>query len=131
MNKRKIGEEAHQKCKSLDPNKNLEFIILNSNKNNIRNMEATVKCVQSDEKAAADWINSIKVLKVDYLSSKPYILIDRNVMDWYYFLDKYSTLTGRFRFNYVTGKDDMRKTIEKIRMKEPGEEIWILVNSLR
>lgn len=64
MNKRKIGEEAHQKCKSLDPKKNLEFIILNSNKNNIRNMDATVKCVQSDEKAAADWINSIKVLKV-------------------------------------------------------------------
>lgn len=94
-------------------------------------MEATVKCVQSDEKAAADWINSIKVLKVDYLSSRPYVLIDRNAMDWYYFLEKYSGLTGRFRFNYVTDKDDMRKTIEKIRMKEPAEEIWILVNSLR
>lgn len=42
-------------------------------------------------------------------------------MDWYYFLNKFSTLSGRFRFNYVTGKDDMRRTIENIRMKEPGE----------
>lgn len=48
MNKRKIAEEALQKCKSLDPNKKIEFIILNSNKNNIRNMDASVKCVQSD-----------------------------------------------------------------------------------
>lgn len=74
-------------------------------------MDTNVKCVQSDEKAAADWLNSIKVLKVDYLSSRPYILIDRNAMDWYYFLDKYSKLTGRFRFNYATSKDDIRKTI--------------------
>lgn len=42
-------------------------------------------------------------------------------MDWYYFLDKFSNLTGKFRFNYTTSKDDMRKTIERIRNKEPAE----------
>ena len=52
-------------------------------------------------------------------------------MDWYYFLDKYSNLTVRFRFIYATSKDDMRKMIEKIRSKEPAEEIWILVKSMR
>ncbi len=79
----------------------------------------------------ADWISSIKVIKVDYLNSRPYIIIDRNSMDWYYFLDKFSNLTGRFRFVYAMSKDDMRKVIEKIRSKEPAEEIWILVKSLR
>jgi len=79
----------------------------------------------------ADWIASIKVIKVDCLNSRPYILIDRNSMDWFYFLDKYSKLTGRFRFQYTTSKDDMRKTIERIRNNEPAEEIWILVKSLR
>jgi hypothetical protein len=69
----------------------------------------------------ADWISSIKVIKVDSLNSRPYIIIDRNSMDWYYFLDKYSNLTGRFRFVYATSKDDMRKLIEKIRSKEPAE----------
>jgi hypothetical protein len=83
----------------------------------MRNSDNSVKCVQPDEKSAADWISSIKVIKVNYLNSRPYILIDRNSMDWYYFLDKYSSLTGRFRFNYTTSRDDMRKTIERIRNK--------------
>ena len=71
----------------------------------------TVKCVQPDEKSTADWIAYTKVIKVDYLQSRPYILIDRNSMDWYYFLDKFSTLTARFRFSYINNKDEMRKTI--------------------
>ena len=75
----------------------------------------------NDQKAAADWLNSIKVLKFDRIQSKPFILIDKSSADWYYFLDKYSGLTNRFRFIYTTNKDDMRKTIEKIRHKEPAE----------
>jgi hypothetical protein len=65
----------------------------------------------TDQKAAADWINSIKVMKVDQLNSKPYILIDKSSADWYYFLEKYSNLTNKFRFIYTTSKDDMRRAI--------------------
>jgi hypothetical protein len=90
-----------------------------------------VKCIQRDEKSAADWINTIKVLKVDYLQSRPFVIIDRNSLDWYYWLDKFSKLSGKFRFVFVTSKTDMKKNVERIREKEPGEEIWILVKTLR
>ncbi len=84
---------------------------MSGNRLNVRNSDSTVKCVLPDQKSAADWISNIKVLKVDYLNSRPYVLIDRQSMDWYYFLDKYSKLTGRFRFIYCKSQDDLRKTI--------------------
>jgi len=61
-----------------------------------------------NEREAGEWLCSIKVLLAEFDYCIPHILIDSNSLDYYYFLDKYSLITKRFTFGYISSKENMK-----------------------
>jgi hypothetical protein len=54
---------------------------------------------------AGAWLCGIDVLEAKYQCLVPHIIIDQSTLHYYYFLDKYSQLTRKFTFQYVTSKE--------------------------
>lgn len=52
------------------------------------------------------------------------------MIHYYYFLDKYSSLTNKFTYSYAENKEDVKKIVAEQRSKG-NENIWILVKEVR
>lgn len=83
----------------------------------------------ASEGEAGEWLCKIKVnlAGVDFVI--PHVAIDRSCLEYYYFLEKYSRLTGRFTFGFYSAREDLRQELQ--RKGRPNDQVWIIVKDAR
>lgn len=86
--------------------------------------------VFASEAQAGEWICKIRVNLADLDFVIPHIAIDKNALEYFYFLEKYSRLTRRFTFAYYASKEEVRQELLQ-RKNRPNEQLWIIVKDAR
>lgn len=84
----------------------------------------------SSYRDAGEWLCNTTVLPINYSYITPHVVVDKNTLHYYYFLDKYSAMTNKFTFSYISSKEELKKIVSE--QREAGKQhIWVLVKELR
>lgn len=113
--------------------RHLYFKIISVQQEKAKKIEATddkVRKAVPSEAAAGEWLCGIKVIGAEFDYVIPHVVMDRNSLDYYYFLDKYSRITRRFTYNFSATKEELRKEVLSRKDKQV-DQIWILVKDLK
>lgn len=76
-----------------------------------------VRAVVNGYRESAEWMCNTTVIPVNYEFITPHVIVDRSMLHYYYFLDKYSALTNKFTFSYAATKEEVKQKVTEARAR--------------
>lgn len=70
----------------------------------IQTQDSKVRRVFGSEGEAGEWLCKMRVILAAVEFVIPHVAIDRNCLEYYYFLEKYSRITARFTFAFYSAR---------------------------
>jgi hypothetical protein len=92
----------------------------------IQTHDEKVRRIVASETLAGEWLCKIRVNLADLDFVIPHVVIDRNSLEYFYFLEKYSRLARRFSFSFCATKEEVRAEL-LARKDRPNDQLWVIV----